>query len=95
MVSVLNDIIALRERIGLDIIGQQEIVDKLLMGLLCNGNILVEGLPGLAKTRAIKSLSKKHRGFVQTDPVYARPRFDRHYRQGSLLRIRDRRAGHI
>lgn len=62
MTSVLKDIIALRDRIGLDIIGQQEIVDKLLMGLLCNGNILVEGLPGLAKTRAIKSLSKNIEG---------------------------------
>jgi MoxR-like ATPase len=32
--------------------------DRLLLGLLCNGNLLVEGLPGLAKTRAVKSLAK-------------------------------------
>jgi len=60
--SVLKDIIELRERVSKDIIGQQEIIDRLLMGLLCNGNILVEGLPGLAKTRAIKSLSKNIEG---------------------------------
>ncbi len=33
-------------------------IERLLIGLLANGNLLVEGLPGLAKTRAIKKLSK-------------------------------------
>ena len=40
------------------IIGQEHIVERLLLGLLANGHLLVEGLPGLAKTRAIKSLAK-------------------------------------
>jgi len=40
------------------IIGQDRIVQRLLMGLLANGNLLVEGLPGLAKTRAVKSLAR-------------------------------------
>ena len=39
------------------IIGQEQVVERLLVGLLANGNLLVEGLPGLAKTRAIKALS--------------------------------------
>ncbi len=39
------------------IIGQQHIVERLVIGLLSNGNLLVEGLPGLAKTRAIKSMA--------------------------------------
>jgi len=39
------------------IIGQAAVVDRLLLTLLCNGNLLLEGLPGLAKTRAIKSLA--------------------------------------
>ena len=43
---------------GESIIGQAEVVERLLIGLLANGNLLVEGLPGLAKTRAIKSLAK-------------------------------------
>ena len=43
---------------GQDIIGQEEMVTRLLIGLLANGNLLVEGLPGLAKTRAVKSLAK-------------------------------------
>lgn len=40
------------------IIGQPEVIDRLLIGLLADGNLLLEGLPGLAKTRAIKSLAK-------------------------------------
>ena len=39
------------------IIGQEAVVERLIIGLLANGNLLVEGLPGLAKTRAIKSLA--------------------------------------
>ncbi|MDZ4822007.1 MAG: MoxR family ATPase [Flavobacteriales bacterium] len=40
------------------IIGQKDMVEKLLIGLLSNGHILLEGVPGLAKTLAIKSLAK-------------------------------------
>lgn len=39
------------------IIGQQELIDRLILVLLANGNMLLEGLPGLAKTRAIKTLA--------------------------------------
>jgi MoxR-like ATPase len=42
---------------GKSIIGQEKVVDRLLLTLLCNGNLLLEGLPGLAKTRAVKSLA--------------------------------------
>ncbi len=48
----------LQRRIAGDIIGQEHIVERLLIGLLANGNLLVEGLPGLAKTRAVKSMAK-------------------------------------
>ncbi|QDY69621.1 AAA family ATPase [Qingshengfaniella alkalisoli] len=48
----------LRERMGQAIIGQRDVIERLLIGLLANGNLLVEGLPGLAKTRAIKALAK-------------------------------------
>jgi len=53
-----DDILALGKRFGQSIIGQEEMVERLLLGLLANGHLLVEGLPGLAKTRAIKSLAK-------------------------------------
>ncbi|TWT81384.1 ATPase family associated with various cellular activities (AAA) [Planctomycetes bacterium CA13] len=40
------------------IIGQETVVERLLIALLANGNVLMEGLPGTAKTRSIKTLSK-------------------------------------
>ncbi len=47
----------LRDWLGTQIIGQRELIDRLLIALLADGHLLVEGAPGLAKTRAIKSLS--------------------------------------
>jgi MoxR-like ATPase len=49
---------AIRAEMGNTIIGQSDMVDKLLIGLLANGHVLLEGVPGLAKTLAINSLSK-------------------------------------
>ncbi len=51
-------ILDLQARVNRDIIGQERVVERLVIALLANGNVLLEGLPGLAKTRAIKSLSK-------------------------------------
>ena len=65
------DIKALQERIGAEsffvkrltdeiskvIVGQKYLVERLLVGLLCDGHILIEGVPGLAKTLAVKTLS--------------------------------------
>ena len=47
----------LRQQMSLSIIGQQKLIDRLVLVLLADGNLLLEGLPGLAKTRAIKSLA--------------------------------------
>ena len=51
----------IRAEIGKTIIGQSQMIDKLLIGLLANGHILLEGVPGLAKTLAmdLKNLLKK------------------------------------
>ncbi len=48
----------MRSEISRAIVGQKKMVDRLLIGLLSDGHILLEGVPGLAKTLAIKSLSK-------------------------------------
>ena len=47
----------LREEIGHVIVGQSHMLDRLLIGLLSNGHVLLEGVPGLAKTLTIKSLA--------------------------------------
>ena len=48
---------SLTTEVGKMIVGQKSMVDRLLIGLLCNGHILLEGVPGLAKTLTIKTLS--------------------------------------
>ena len=48
----------LRARMGQAIIGQERVIERLLIALLADGNVLVEGLPGVAKTRAVKALAK-------------------------------------
>ena len=48
----------LRQEMGKVIVGQQHLIDTLLIGLLSNGHILLEGVPGLAKTLAITTLAK-------------------------------------
>ena len=65
-IKILNDKIQyagsfldrLRAEVGKVLVGQQYMVDRLLVGLLGNGHILLEGVPGLAKTLTIKSLSQ-------------------------------------
>ena len=57
-VKVENEKIQLlKSEIGKVIVGQEHMVDRLLIALLCNGHLLLEGVPGLAKTLAIKTLS--------------------------------------
>src|SRR6476660_3335332 len=48
----------LRDEVGKVIIGQHYMLDRLLIGLLTNGHILLEGVPGLAKTLTIRSLAQ-------------------------------------
>ena len=44
--------------VGKVIVGQQDMIERLLIGLLCNGHVLLEGVPGLAKTLAVNSLAQ-------------------------------------
>ncbi|MGB0836678.1 MAG: AAA family ATPase [Flavobacteriaceae bacterium] len=54
-----ESVLSLKENMSKSIIGQDDLVEKIILVLLANGNMLLEGLPGLAKTRAIKSLSNE------------------------------------
>jgi len=47
----------LQKKMNAVIVGQENIVERLIIGLLANGNLLVEGLPGLAKTRAVRAMA--------------------------------------
>ncbi len=50
-------ILALKEHVNAHVVGQELLVERMLIALLADGHLLVEGAPGLAKTRAIKILS--------------------------------------
>jgi len=51
---VLRQIIA---EMGKVVVGQRNLIERMLIGLLCDGHLLLEGLPGLAKTTAVKTLA--------------------------------------
>jgi MoxR-like ATPase len=58
-INALNDaVINIRIEIGKVIVGQNKMVDLLLIGLLCDGHVLIEGVPGVAKTLTAKLLAK-------------------------------------
>ena len=47
----------LRQRLNERILGQEKLIDRLLIAVLCNGHLLIEGAPGLAKTKVIRELA--------------------------------------
>ncbi|MAS98579.1 MAG: ATPase [Kiritimatiellaceae bacterium] len=49
---------SLKQEVGKVIVGQSELIDRLIIGLLTNGHVLLEGVPGLAKTLTIQTLSQ-------------------------------------
>ena len=55
----------LRSEVENVIVGQRELIDRLLVGLLCNGHILIEGVPGLAKTLTVTTLARAMRTTFQ------------------------------
>ena len=59
----------LRKRVNDAVLGQEHVVDRFLVGLLADGHVLVEGLPGLAKTRTVKAIADN------IDAAYSRIQF--------------------
>jgi MoxR-like ATPase len=55
MIETINQI---RSEVAKVVVGQENMIDGLLIGLLCDGHILIEGIPGLAKTTTVKALSQ-------------------------------------
>ena len=65
MSNLLNTFHQLQTSLNQVILGQERLIERLLIVLLADGHILVEGAPGLAKTRAIKALGEKIDGEFQ------------------------------
>src|SRR3546814_19197016 len=72
----------LRSYLESQILGQQRLVERLLIALLADGHLLVEGAPGLAKTAAVKALASR----IEAD-------FQRIQFTPDLLRSEERRVG--
>lgn len=56
--ELLNKVNKIREQLNDSVIGQEHLIEALLISYLCKGHLLIEGLPGLAKTRAVKKFSE-------------------------------------
>ena len=56
--TALNDLNALQANIAESVLGQDQVIRQILLGLLANGHLLLESLPGLAKTRTVKALAR-------------------------------------
>ena len=94
-----TDLNPIREHLATRIIGQQKLIDSMLICLLSNGHLLVEGMPGLAKTTAVKALSDAIEGnfhriqftpdllpsdLIGTD-IYRHEKGEFEFRQGPLF----------
>lgn len=58
MSETLVEINQLKQQMQRSVLGQEHVVDSLIIAMLANGNVLLEGLPGTAKTRSIKAMAK-------------------------------------
>ncbi len=66
------------------LVGADALVERLLIGLLADGHILIEGAPGLAKTRAVKLLARALDLCFRAHPMHARSHAGRHHRHVNL-----------
>ena len=65
MSNTLQIFLRLQSNLNQVILGQERLIERLLIVLLADGHLLVEGAPGLAKTRAIKALGNRIEGDFQ------------------------------
>ena len=48
----------IKEEVHKDVVGQEEVIDNVIIAILAGGNVLLEGVPGVGKTRLVRSLSQ-------------------------------------
>ena len=56
--SFCESVTKMREQLSRDIVGQEEVVENVLIAVIAGGNVLLEGVPGVGKTRLVRSLSR-------------------------------------
>ena len=75
---------ALRGELQKALIGQNSVIDDVLTALFAGGHVLLEGVPGLAKTLLVETLGAVPRRRVRAHPVHPRPDARRHHRHRDL-----------
>ena len=71
--SPLSSFQEIKDCIAEVVVGQEALIDRLLLALVCNGHVLLEGVPGVAKTLTVSSLATIYPCAIQPDSVHARP----------------------
>ena len=85
-------LLAVRAEVAKAVVGQDAAVAGLLVALLCRGHVLLEGVPGVAKTLLVRSLAAAARHRDQAGAVHPRPDAGRHHRLAGLRRALERRS---
>ena len=79
MTTAVDVLDKVRAEVATVVVGQHKLIDRLLLALICNGHVLIEGIPGLAKTLTVNSLAKS------LDTVFSRIQFTPDLLPGDLL----------
>jgi len=69
----------IRSEVATVVVGQHKLIDRLLLAMICNGHVLIEGIPGLAKTLTVNSIAKS------LDTAFSRIQFTPDLLPGDLL----------
>ncbi len=75
------DLARVREEIGQVIVGQNEVIEGVLICLVAGGHVLLEGVPGLGKTTLLRTLSRVLALAILAHSIYTRPHAGRYRRQ--------------
>ena len=70
--GVIQFIADVRQRVAEVVVGQDTVVERMLIALFTGGHILLQGVPGIAKTLLASSLSRRHRLEVQSRAIHDR-----------------------
>ena len=79
--NLLDALARARTKIAKAVVGHRDVIDQLLIALLCEGHVLLEGAPGVGKTLLVRTLGGRHRLELRAHPVHPGPDAGGHHRR--------------